>query len=324
MTGSIRRLIIGIIAFVLVLLFFILLVLPATLTPGVMRDLDGLPLVESDFTAIPPDVVSAARKLAGEQYREQQARDLFVQQALASYIWARDKDFVIIFNPGGWGWNAVKASPGWTSLIEGIQNSLSQYGYTAAVFDYQRTKRNFWGYAAELISFVSLHPLKTKDMTARIRFLTEQLPDLKVIICAESNGSIISDRVMRLMEGNPRVYSIQTGPPFWYKNTTLKKTLVLTSNGIIPDAFSVGDVLSITASKLREAFKALTSGEGVSKILRELEAPGHEYFWKFPVVSSRIKRFLEQNFNNTRRATWQTKWSWHTVVGWTPQPPSSG
>ena len=143
---------------------------------------------------------------------------------------------------------------------------------------------------------ISLYPSQASDLASKIEFLTKHVEDLKVIIVGESNGSIIADTVMNILRNNSQVYSIQTGPPFWHKNITLERTLVLKSNEIIPDSFSQGDILIMLASTLESLFGFPQPGDNSGKILLYMGSPGHEYWWQHPGVRSQIAGFLHQNF----------------------------
>ena len=143
---------------------------------------------------------------------------------------------------------------------------------------------------------VTNYPSKADDLASRVEFLTTNIPDLKVIITGESNGTVIADRVMNVLEDNSQVYSIQTGPPFWYDNTMLNRTLVLSDNGIIPDSFSQGDFLTIISANLKTFFGLFRPEDNSGEILSFVKAPGHDYQWQYPRVCSQITNFLEQNF----------------------------
>ena len=257
----------------------------------------GVSLSVYDLSAVPQSVVEDATGLAEELFGGYQEKvDNFVNQLLAIYAEAKDKDFVIIFNPGGWGWSLAEASPDWWSIWSGIKSELGGSGYTSLLLNYQRTSETLRGRLDETMEIANSYPSKAKDLAAKIEFLTDNIPDLRVIIAGESNGTVISDSAMSMLQDNPRVYSIQTGTPFWHKNLTLDRTLVIKNNGIIPDSFSEGDVLTLIRSNLRGLFN-LSQPEGNSGwILYYVRAPGHEYRWNYPGVYSEIRDFLQLNF----------------------------
>jgi len=298
MTTRVRRLKI-LVALVVILSLTIVLLVPSYSAVGVILRVgtEGSPLPSFDFSAVPQSVVDDANILATEVCTNaEEEYDDFVDQLLATYLEAKGKDFVMIFNPGGWGWNLLEASPQWNSIFTGIQSELNNLGYTSLLLDYRRTINTLAGRFDELISMVNLYPSKAKDLDGRVEFLTRNIPNLKVIIAGESSGAVIADTVMSILRNNAQVYSIQTGPPFWYKNNMLDRTLVLKSGGIIPDAFSQGDFLTILRANLEDLFGFSRLEDTSGKILIYIGSPGHDYWWQYPEVCSQVTNFLEQNF----------------------------
>ncbi|GAH81153.1 unnamed protein product, partial [marine sediment metagenome] len=206
------------------------------------------------------------------------------------------KDFVIVFNPGGWGWNLVEASPGWWSIFDGIESELESLGYTSLMLNHQRAVDSFLGCLDEAGEMLTGYQSKAKDLACRAEFLTTHIPHLKVILAGESTGAVITDGAMEILEDNPQVYSIQTGPPFWHENIMLDRTLVLTDNGIIPDSFSRGDIPAMIGGSIRALFGISQPEDETGAILYYVRAPGHDYWWQYPEVCSQITNFLKQNF----------------------------
>ena len=258
---------------------------------------DEFPISAYDPATIPQSVSEDAIGLAQELFGDyHEACNDFANQLLAAYLEAKDKDFVVIFNPGGWGWNLLDASPGWHSIFTGMESELDNLGYTSLLLSYQRTTNSLRGHLDELVEMVTGYSSKANDLVYRVDFLTNHIPRLKVIITSESTGTIISDCVMSMLEDNSQVYSIQTGPPFWHKSIMLDRTLVITNNGIIPDSFSQGDFLTIIRGNLKSLFGFSEPVDDFGTILHYVGAPGHDYWWQFPKVRFQITSFLEQNF----------------------------
>jgi hypothetical protein len=297
-SNQILRLKIGVILTVILSLAVVILVPPSSVVGMTLRvGPEGLPLPQLDFSLVPQSVVDDANWFATELYGDyQDTCEDFANQLLVTYLEAVDEDVVVFFNSGGWGWNILEASPQWTSIFTGIQAELADLGYTSILVNYQRAVNNIRGYVDECMSMISLYPSQAKDLASRIKFLTRNIKDLKVIIVGESNGSIIADSVMSILRDNQQVYSIQTGPPFWHKNIMLDRTLVLRSNEIIPDSFSRGDFLAMIASSLEALFGFNKSEDNPGRILFYVRAPGHEYWWQDPGVYSQITNFLQQDF----------------------------
>jgi len=256
----------------------------------------GLPLLVHDFSVVPQPIVEDATRIATELFGDYQKKcDQFVKQLLATYMAAKDRDFVIIFNAGGWGWTPVEKTPGWQSICDGIKSELDSLGYSSLFLNYQRTVDTPKERLVEIMSMISFYPSRAKELAARVEFLTSHIPDLRVIITGESGGTIICDRVMNILKDNRRVYSIQAGPPFWHKNTMTDRTLVIKSNGIVPDSLSYGDLFTIIRSNLEALFGVYQEAPG--KILLYIGAPGHDYGWHYDEVRSQITDFLHKYFD---------------------------
>ena len=300
MESQIRRLKIAVILIV-VLSLAIVIVVPPYLVTGVTSEVGsgGVPTSIYEPPAVPQDVAEEATRLATELFGDyQEKRDEFVKQLLVTYSEAKNKDFVIIFNSGGAGWNLLETSMGWYSIFEGITQELHDLGYSTLSLNYLRTVRSGQGFLDEIMNMITLYPSKTKQLANRVEFLTHFNSKLRVILIGESNGTVICDRVHNALKDNPRVYSIQTGPPFWYKNTMLDRTLVLRGSGIIPDSFSEGDIFTMISATLEDLLGFPRRQGESGDILLYVGAPGHDYCWQYPGVSPEITRFLRENFGN--------------------------
>lgn len=268
---------------------------------GVMDEVGvgGVPLSTADLSAVPQSVVEDAVKLAKELFGDYRGKyDIFVNQLLALYVEAKDKDVVLLFNSGGWGTARPQEAIGWFTIFDGISTELQVLGYNTLVINYQRTEDNLRGAIDEFVEILSMYPTKADKLAKRVEFLTTQIPDLNVIVAGESNGTIISDSVMNQLRGNQRVYSIQTGPPFWYRSTMQERTLVLDSNGLMPDTFSQGDAGAILLASAKALLGLTPRDEEPGRIFNSLRAPGHDYKWQYPSVYYRITDFLEKNFGS--------------------------
>lgn len=289
---------IGVVLAIVLPLLVVVLVLTASQV-GVTSKIGsgGLPLSASDLSMVPQSVTEDATKLAIELFGDvPEEYDDFVNQLLGTYLEAKDKDFVILFNPGGWGWNLVEASPGWWTIFTGIETELNSSGHTSLLLNYQRTVDSWQGRLDEIVEILNGYSSKSENLACRIEFLTTHIPDLRVILAGESTGAIISDQTMNILADNPDVYSIQTGPPFWHENIMLDRTLVMTDNGLSPDAYSQGDLPTMIRANLRALFGLDKPNAKSGTILHYVLAPGHEYWWEYPGVYPKITNFLFTNF----------------------------
>ena len=266
---------------------------------GVTRGVgvNELTLSVSDLAEIPQSVIEDATGLAEELFGEHQDKtDYFVDQLLITYLEAKDKDLVVIFNPGGWGWSLLEASEQWQSIFAGIESVFDNKGYTSLWLDYQRTADNLLGCLDESVQLITAYSSKVQNLASRVEFLTGNIPDLRVIITGESTGAVIVTGAMNSLEDNRQVYSIQTGPPFWHETTRLDRALVLTDNGITPDSFSRGDFMTMFWGNIRALFGISQPEDDSGNILYYVKAPGHDYQWRYPGVGPEITGFLERIF----------------------------
>ncbi|MBN1191404.1 MAG: hypothetical protein JXA46_16735 [Dehalococcoidales bacterium] len=247
-----------------------------------------------DISSIPGEVRSDARTIADLRYTDKSKAEAYYSQSLIAYNESRDKDVILLFNPGGWGTKTVSASYGWSSIVDGILHDVSAAGYRISMLNYLRTVNNLQGQLNELKEMTGHYENKAEDLASLVNFLTRHNPGLKVILAGESTGTIICDDAMVLLDDNPRVFSIQTGSPFWHTHRTQTRTILLKSNGIVEDSFSSGDLGLI----LKSSFKALIEldkPEMEGDILGFLAAPGHEYRWQYPGVCEPIGAFLSND-----------------------------
>lgn len=296
MAGKVHRLKVAVILTVVLSLAIVILV-PSPMVSATTSEAGtgGIPLSIQDLSAVPQSIVDDAARLATELFgKGQREYHDFINQLLATYLMAKDKDIVMIFNSGGWGWTLIEDSPEAQSFATGMESELASLGYTSLVLDYSRTASTLNGRLSELMLAVGLYPLKAKDLASRVEFLTNHIPGIKVILAGVSNGTLIGENVMNILRDIPQVYSIQLGPPFWSNSIVPDRSLVIRSNGIVPDSFSQGNLFTIIRASLESLFGI--SEDDAGHILLYMGAPGHDYQWQYPKVRSQIIGFLQQNF----------------------------
>ncbi len=247
-----------------------------------------------DISAVPQSVADDAGKLAQELFGSGAKYRDFYNQLVAAYAEARDKDFILLFNSGGWGGTSVKDAPGWDTIIDGITSELAGEGYHAVVLDYRRTTGSWLGRWKELMEVFNHYPSKARGLAERVDFLTDHIPNVRVIVTGESNGTVVSDYAMALMRDNDRVFSIQTGIPFWHHQMVYERTLMLKDNGVTPDALSRGEVPAVVWATVKQWLQL--SPPDTAHTGHYLDAPGHDYSWHYTEVVTEITRFLQENF----------------------------
>jgi hypothetical protein len=288
-----------IIILVAVILFGIVWLTLINLEVGMAKEIGiqepGLPTY--DRASVPQNVINDAEVIANELVGRSKGKlPEVVDELLASYAAARNVDIVIFFNAGGWGWDTIEDSPGWVTILNGIRTQLDGLGYSSFVLNYQRTSRGLIRCFKEFFEATAGYPRKAQDLARRVAFLTDHLPELKVIIAGESTGTVISDRTMNILDYNPNIYSIQTGTPFWYRPAEMDRKLLMNSNGSSIDTFSYGNIPAMIWATFLGWFGLSPPEEDPGDILSWLRAPGHDYSWQYLGISSEVINFLNTNF----------------------------
>ena len=254
-------------------------------------------LFEYDLSAVPQSVLEDANELAKKIVGEgKEGYQDLVNQLLATYVEVKDKDVVVVFNSGGWGWNLVEMTPGWSSILDGLESKLDSLGYKSLVLNHKRTSEGMMACIREFFEGSIQYPSKGKELARRVEFLTTSVPNLNVIVAGESNGTVIVDSAMNILQDNPQVYSIQTGTPFWHNSIELDRTLLLNNNGLTPDTFSYGNIPVMIWVTIKDALGLSGPGDKPGKVMSFLRAPGHDYSWQYPHVHYSVEKFLEENF----------------------------
>ena len=262
-------------------------------TPALACDAenDGVPLRVAEISCLPPGVQADILKLAEREYGRNKADAAeLASQIAALYLSARDKNVLIIFNPGGWGWATVEQMPLWASILKGMKETLSGLGQRVMVVNYIRTPHSAGGALSEWLALANLSRSKGRELAARVDFLTRHLPGLKVIIAGESNGAARAEDAMDFLRDNPRVFSVQTGTPFWAPSKPFERSLIINHNGAEADSFSNGDVRRWFIANVQALFGRYKGSRG--NVLLYIGAPGHVYNWDYPAVREKIIRFL--------------------------------
>lgn len=274
----------------------IVLCVPSTVTPAKASKMgDSTILSIEDFSGIPQEVIDDAVETAASLFDDDEEKcQGFIRQVLALYREAEDVDVVVIVNSGGWGWSPITDSNE-KGLAPGIDEILRELGNSTLWIDYYRTEHSFYGAMGEFMMAFGTYPQRAQELAARTEFLTDHLPDLKVILLGISNGCTICSGAMPILKENGQVYSIQLGPPFWNDTSDMERVLLLRSNGTIPDSFSNGYILTIIRANLEAAFGI--SQEYAGNILLYIGAPGHDYDWEYEELQSRVTEFLTEYFS---------------------------
>lgn len=285
------------IALTVALSLAIVLLAPPPMLPGqsfVIGSQGEASLPPPDLSALPQSMIDEAGDLAEGLFGYSAVlQDEFVTELLATYQAAQDKDVVIFFNTGGFGWDAINETVEGQGFIDGIGAELENLNLSPLLLNYKRTAVTVTGGVSEFLLATGYYPTKSKDLATRVKFLTDHIPGIKVILAGLSNGTLICDSVMNILKDNQRLFSIQMGPPFWNDAASTERTLVLRSNGIIPDSFSQVDIITIMRANIEALFGQNQQYPG--NIFTYIGAPGHDYRWQYAEVRGQIIDFLREN-----------------------------
>lgn len=247
------------------------------------------------------EVTALARETAAKLFGARSTKGAdFARELVETFIPTKGKDFAIIYNTGGFGGSSITDDPEWSGVVYGIQSELAKMGYTATVLEHTRSRYGLRGFLEESWDLIRNYPGKAPVLAAKIEFLTRVDDNLTIIITGRSFGAIYSNEVMRRLERNRRVHSIQAGRPFWYRPLPPPNSLVIKDNGVIPDSFSQGDLWTILrANFCHRPTTDRPAGGSIRMGPFFLRTPGHEYTWGHPGVRNRTTAFLNESFAHT-------------------------
>lgn len=238
-----------------------------------------------------------AYNLATMLFEEPARQEEFAKELSEMYWEAKDKDVLLVYNTGGFGGTSLIVDPQWQSILDGIQSWLANSGYTSMIVEHKRGEHELSGWIGELKGLLSSYPARAPELAAKIAFLTKYDHDLRIIITGRSNGAVFSNEVMKLLEFDTRVCSVQAGRLFWYDEPAPGRSLVMDNNGVTPDAKARGDLWAIVRANLGRIPTTSEPEGGSMKIINwYIKIPGHEYNWDYPEIRAQIEAFLQENF----------------------------
>ena len=243
-----------------------------------------------------------ANRLAEQLFQgDTQKRASFTSRLLDICTRAQDKDFLLIHNPGGWGTTHLENLLQWErSIVEGVGATIEKLGYSRLLIQYFRTNSGWRELMADIKEQYRFFTSKAKIMAAELRFITQHLDNLRVVMIGVSQGAAFSNAVSQYLDGHDRVFSIELGTPFPYKSRRVitERTLALDSNGLMPDALMEWDVPTIVRTYAGAPFRWIKyklQGKKI-KFTYCINVPGHDYNWDYPEVQRQIEEFLNMNF----------------------------
>jgi len=255
-------------------------------------------VTENSF--IEEEVYQLAKTLFGNDTEKSAG---FTSRLLNMYSMAEKSNFLLIHNPGGWGSTHIENLLQWErSIVEGVDRTIKKLGYSGSLVQYFRSATGLKAVINDIREQTRFFANKARVMAAEMKFITEHLTNLKIVMIGVSQGAAFSNAVLQEMNGQERIFSIELGTPFFYKSRRVitDRTLTLDSNGLMPDSLMEWNVPVILRTYLGAPFRWIKY-----KLQRKnikftycINVPGHDYNWDYPEVQRQIEQFLQEKFGN--------------------------
>ena len=263
-------------------------------------------MVELAGTDITLTLQEESRRLGRQLFGDDLGKGArFSGRLLDTYRDARNKDILLIHNPGGWGNSPLENCTHWEkSVVAGISTTLEKLGCSWSLSQYFRGGVGWREHLRDIRDYLRFFSFEREVLAAEVEFLTKHIENLRVILIGVSQGAGFSNAVMQRLDSLKRVYSIELGVFFFHRprRVITERTLIIDHNGMMTDAVIEGDLITMVMT-LPMAFlrwvKYLFKGKPV-EFSRCIKLAGHDYHWRYPKVSHQIGDFLKLNFGTKR------------------------
>jgi len=259
-------------------------------------------LAFQDNLALKEDISQLARQLFGSKVKR---RVGFTSWLWDTYTKAQGNDFLLIHNPGGWGCTLLSDCLEWEkSVVEGVRATIERLGHTWVLTQYFRSGHNWWTHVRDVKKearfFLTGKSRGAEVMAAELRFITQHLSNLKVILIGASQGAAFSNAVMRHLSDTKQVYSIELGIffPQMKRRAITERTLAVDGNGQMCDPMCHRDLWVGFKAYIAAPYrwvKYRLQGKP-QKFTYCINAPAHDYSWEYPEVQQKITDFLTAHF----------------------------
>lgn len=250
-------------------------------------------------------LIEEAYSLAEQFFKNEELASDFAKKLLDICTGAEGKDFLIVHNPGGWGYARLEQCLEWErSIVAGIEAVINGMGYSSFLTQYFRSGKSWREQMRDLREQFRFFVPKARIMVAWLQFIFKHVDNIKVILVGISQGAAFGSSVMRQLDGHYPVYSVELGFPFQYKSWRIitERTIAVDSNGVIPDVLAQGNLRVGAGILMAAPFKWMwhrLRGRRVN-FAHCVSAPGHEYDWDNPEIQKPIRDFLKTNFGTKK------------------------
>lgn len=258
--------------------------------------------MKGDRTSLEREIADLSRQSHGNRRKKRHELTAWLRNA---YRQAEGKQFLIIHNPGGWGNAPLEQLLYWErSVVDGVGETMDRLGHSFALVQHFRSglgyARIFMEIRKEAIFFFHGRSHAAKTLAAGLKLLNRHLPNLTFLLVGASQGAAFGNAVMRELDGNTPVYSIELGTFFPHvpRRILTERTLAIDCNGLLPDPMFKFNFWAGAEAYYRAVFewyRYLSQGER-RKFVECIHNRGHEYFWEYEAVHGGIQRFMKDKF----------------------------
>ncbi len=257
--------------------------------------------------ALQNDASEVARVLYGTRSG---ARTRFTRRLLDLCAQIQDKDVLVIHNPGGWGSSRLDRCLEWErSIVEGVKTTVERLGYSPFITQHFRSGDSLWAHLRDskdqLTAFFQGKYSQAKVLAAELQLIDRHLDDLKVVMVGVSQGAGFTNAVMRQLDDNDDIYSIELGTLFLHlrHRRLTDHTLAIDGNGELTDPIVHRNLWLGTKIYATSPLRWLTYRlmKKPRSFTRCIDLPGHDYNWDYPGVQQKIETFLRNIFDSKSR-----------------------
>lgn len=246
------------------------------------------------FAAFSEYIENEAGRVAKDIFGNTQESSQFQKELVSFYEAVRSYDIVLVFNSGGWGNTPLEdLEDEWDTVVKGVMSWFDRSDLTYTVIEHKRCQNTVRDILDEVKGFFTARYAGAKELAALLHFITSVDPDTRVVLLGASTGAMYARDAMKFLEGNPHVFSIQAGIPFWDKDPPVQRTLILDSDGATTDTLRTGDLWTMFKHNCLRLLVRFRPGNFV--VLDDsITAPGHVYSWESPAIRNQVNDFLER------------------------------
>ena len=218
-----------------------------------MVELAGTDFNNKDNAVDMADVALAlreeARRLGRQLFGDDSGKGAsFADRLLGIYQDARDKDILLIHNPGGWGNSPMENCMHWErSVVAGISTTLEKLGCSWSLSQHFRGGIGWRAHLRDIRDYIRFFTVQRRVLATEVEFLTRHIENLEVILIGISQGAGFSNAVMQRLNELQSVYSIELGVFFYHRprRVITERTLIIDHNGLATDAVIEGDLVTM-------------------------------------------------------------------------------